>query len=317
MNKLIAAILALLPLVAFVSSAASGGALAADWQAWAADQFLPLLLLTAIGFVLFGTLATLGSAIVARENQLARERGEPSVNAWQVIRRRLYNPVPMTAERDALLDHDYDGIKELDNSLPPWWLYTFYASIGFGVAYMALFWLTDNALRMRPAYEREMAEAREAVEAYLATQANLVDETTAELLTDVAALSRGEETFQLYCAACHAADGGGGVGPNLTDAYWLHGDGSLREVFATVKHGVPEKGMIAWKSQLSAAQIHEVASFVTTLAGSTPAAPKDPQGQLVESPTAEPDALEGGLSDASAPEGRENFPPEPTEPSER
>jgi cytochrome c oxidase cbb3-type subunit 3 len=92
----------------------------------------------------------------------------------------------------------------------------------------------------------------------------------------------------MYCVACHAADGGGGVGPNLTDEYWIHGDGTIQPIFATVKHGVPEKGMIAWKTQLSASQIHEVSSFITTLRGNTPAEPKEPQGELVQMDSPEP-----------------------------
>lgn len=283
MTKLTAALLASLPIVTFVSMAYSAGDLSAEggWGAWAEAQMLPLLLLAGVSAVLFGALASVGSMQRAQERREALLRGETPRTAWAVFWRKLYSPLPLAAEKDALLDHDYDGIRELDNSLPPWWLYTFYGSIAFAVVYMGAFVSGAPALRSGEEYAAEMAAAEAEVAAYLATQADLVDETNAELLTDLAAVARGGETFATYCAACHAADGGGGVGPNLTDGYWIHGGGDVRGVFATVKYGVPEKGMIAWKSQLTASQIHEVASFVTTLAGTVPAEPKAPQGALV------------------------------------
>lgn len=281
MNKIMAFLLSLTPLVAFIAMAYSSGQVD-TFGDWAGENMLPLTLIVAVCAVLFGALASVFSLINAQNNRIAVAEGRIIESTWtRLYHQYVYKPTPMTQERDIMLDHDYDGIRELDNSMPPWWLYSFYAAIAFSVVYMGIFVSSDTALRQIPEYKAEMAAAQIAVEEYLATQADLVDETNAELLTDAAALARGEETYTTYCVACHAADGGGGVGPNLTDNYWIHGDGTIRPIFTTVKHGVPEKGMIAWKAQLSASQIHEVSSFVATLQGNTPAAPKEPQGDLI------------------------------------
>ena len=133
----------------------------------------------------------------------------------------------------------------------------------------------------------ENAEAEAAKEEYLKTAANLVDESNVEALTDESRIAAGADIFAKNCAVCHAADGGGGVGPNLTDAYWIHGN-DIKDVFKTVKYGVPAKGMIAWKDQLGAADIQDVASYILSLEGTTPANPKEPQGELMskEAPAA-------------------------------
>lgn len=297
MNKLMAFLLSCTPLAAFISMAYSQGQVE-TFSSWAAENVVPLTLIVAICAVLYGALASVFSLIRAQNIRLAEAKGQQLESTWtRLFHQYVYQPTPMSQERDILLDHDYDGIHELDNSLPPWWLYTFYAAIAFAVVYMGVFVSSDSSLRQIPAYNAEMAAAKIAVEDYIANQADLVDETTAELLVDAAALARGKETYDMYCVACHAADGGGGVGPNLTDDYWLHGNGTIKPIFATVKHGVPEKGMIAWKTQLSASKIHEVASYITTLRGNTPAEPKEPQGELVSVQSPEPGSSLGTSED--------------------
>ena len=269
------------PLVAYVSIAHSQGQVD-TWKTWGEDNIVALTMLVAVGAVFFGVLSTVFSMIKYQQIREAQAQGIEVESTWtRLYHQYIYRPTPLSAERDIMLDHDYDGIRELDNSLPPWWLYSFYASIVFGILYMGVFISSTTSFRAIPEYDAEMAEAKIAVEEYLSMQADLVDETNAILLTDAAALARGQETFATYCVACHAADGGGGVGPNFTDKYWIHGDGTIQPIFATIKHGVPEKGMIAWKNQLSASEIHEVASYITTLAGTTPSEPKEPQGVLI------------------------------------
>ena len=135
-----------------------------------------------------------------------------------------------------------------------------------------------------------MEAAEEAKAQFMATQENVVDESNVELLTDAGALGSGGKTFKLYCAPCHADHGGsspGGVGPNLTDAYWIHG-GSTTDIFKTIKYGVPEKGMVSWQAQLNPTQIQEVTSYIVSLAGSNPANAKEPQGDLYEAETEAP-----------------------------
>jgi cytochrome c oxidase cbb3-type subunit 3 len=125
----------------------------------------------------------------------------------------------------------------------------------------------------------EMAEAEDDVKAFLATQKNTIDESNVTLLADADALSNGNILYQSKCAVCHGKEGEGGIGPNLTDEYWIHG-GSMSDIFKTIKNGVPEMGMIAWKNDLRARDMQEVASYIKTLVGTTPANPKDPQGEI-------------------------------------
>lgn len=185
---------------------------------------------------------------------------------------------PIDKEADILLDHDYDGIHELDNNLPPWWLYGFYLSILFAIGYMGYFHMGSGPSSAEE-FEENMAAAQEQVDAYLATAANLVDESNVVFVEVQSRLDAGKKIFDANCVACHLADGGGLVGPNLTDEYWIHG-GGIVNVFTTIKYGVPAKGMISWKDQLSPSQMQDVASYILTLQGTTPASPKEPEGEI-------------------------------------
>lgn len=203
----------------------------------------------------------------------------PSV--WARIWQSLNAHASIEKERDILLDHAYDGIQELDNRLPPWWLYGFYVSIVAGVIYLFNFHIFGYSPLMDEAYEIEMAEAQAATEAYLASLALNVDERTVEYVLEDSRLSSGAGLFNKHCKACHAADGGGGVGPNLTDDYWLHG-GQISDLFTTIKYGIPAKGMKSWKADLTPTEIQNVATYILSLNGTTPAAPKDAQGEFEE-----------------------------------
>ncbi len=185
-------------------------------------------------------------------------------------------------ESDLMLDHDYDGIKELDNNLPTWWIYGFYLSIVFAIVYLGHYHVFNTGDLMIAEYENELVNAQELLEKKQATGAIvLIDESNVELLTDAASLDKGSKLYKSMCAACHANEGQGLVGPNLTDNYWVHG-GEFSEVFSTIKYGVPEKGMIAWKSQLSPTQIQNVSSYIMSLKGTNPPNAKAPEGVLVE-----------------------------------
>lgn len=215
------------------------------------------------------------------------ETKQPKESMWSRLYRRMTDVVPVEKEQDIMLDHNYDGIKELDNSLPPWWVAMFYITIAFAVVYMSYYHFTDSGASSTEEYEMEMERADKAVAAYLATQANLVDETNAEILSDEQSIASGKTVYDANCAACHGMLGEGGVGPNMTDNYWIHG-GDIKDVFRTVKYGVPEKGMIAWKAQLNAKDIHQVSSYILTLQGTNPPNAKEPQGDLYE-PAADAD----------------------------
>lgn len=186
---------------------------------------------------------------------------------------------PMATEKDLLLDHNYDGITELDNHLPPWWKNLFYVTIGFSAVYLFAYNFTGTWESQEQEYRTELALAEEQKAIYEKTQANSISEKTAKFLTDAATLKEGEDIYVSKCVACHAADGGGGVGPNLTDNYWMHGN-KVGDVFKTVKEGVPGKGMVAWAGTLNPKQIQSVSSYILSMKGKAPAQPKAPQGQL-------------------------------------
>ncbi len=273
----------------------------------------------------------------------------------------------MSKPKDVLMDHDYDGIKELDNDLPPWWLYLFYFSIAFAIVYMLYFHVFHTGDTPIAKYEREMNPSTAQVESrkishglisnyhspfynpkgdvtpkirkqfseYIGPDikfAELVQEAmrradgenleklkstfpdlyeqlvsssgpitakekaepTAKVqevkkaavkelapLTDEASISKGKQIFSQNCVACHGKLGEGGIGPNLTDEYWLHGAG-MSNIVHTIKVGVPAKGMISWKAVLKQDQIMQVASYVITLYGTNPPKAKKPQGEKVD-----------------------------------
>jgi len=187
--------------------------------------------------------------------------------------------LPMEQESDIVLDHDYDGIKELDNSLPPWWLYGFYLSIVVAIGYLYVYHYSDIGLSQQEEYEVAMKRGEDQKAAFAAMQSNSIDEKNLAILTDADAMAVGQRIYIASCAACHGTEGQGGVGPNLTDDYWLHG-GDISDVYMTIKNGVPEKGMIAWKTQLQPSTIIKIASYIKTLRGTNPPNPKAKQGDL-------------------------------------
>ncbi|MFV0540692.1 MAG: cbb3-type cytochrome c oxidase N-terminal domain-containing protein [Aestuariibaculum sp.] len=195
--------------------------------------------------------------------------------------KKLLDSKPLEKEGEIVLDHSYDGIRELDNNLPPWWLYSFYISIIFSVVYLLKYHVFEGQ-NQYDELDIELAEAKMAVEEYKKTATDLVDVNSVTLLTDAANLSVGKSVFDTNCVACHMADGGGGIGPNLTDKYWILG-GDIKSVFKTVSEGGRSgKGMIAWKQMLKPKEIAQVSSYLLSFQGTTPANPKDPEGDLVE-----------------------------------
>jgi cytochrome c oxidase cbb3-type subunit 3 len=176
-------------------------------------------------------------------------------------------------------DHEYDGIRELDNDLPPWWKWLFYLTIVFAIVYLIrLFVFQADDLIQLSEYDRAMANA-----ASLTPAPSQSATFELKVLTDPASIANGKAIFDKICSVCHLADGGGLVGPNMTDDYWIHGN-SIQDLFNTVTNGVLEKGMISYKDQFSPQQRLEVISYIITLHGTKPANPKAPQGTLIEWP---------------------------------
>ncbi len=194
-------------------------------------------------------------------------------------------PAPTDSpSQDHLLDHEYDGIQEYDNPLPRWWVLLFWATILFSPLYIVFYHFGPGELEI-DRYDAAMVSFYDQQATELLAMGEVSDQLLAGLQGDAAMMKGAKKVFQNKCAACHGMLGEGGIGPNLTDPYWLHG-GRLEQVYTVVSEGVPSKGMLSWKRQLRPAELLAVSSFVGTLAGSEPPNPKAPQGTLYEAPPA-------------------------------
>ncbi|MFH7015119.1 cbb3-type cytochrome c oxidase N-terminal domain-containing protein [Flavobacterium sp. FlaQc-47] len=232
--------------------------------------------MSAVNRVMYQLMTPEEKAKLAYENSLSLQE-----STWyKELMQKLTKTQPIENEGDLLMDHDYDGIKELDNNLPPWWVYLFYMGIIFGVIYFAryeVFGGDDQETELK----MEMAQAKVDVEEYLKTAPDLMDEKSVVLLTDATDLAAGKEIFTTNCAACHRADAGGQIGPNLTDDHWILG-GGIKNVFHTITNGGRDgKGMVSWKTNgLKPKEIQKVASYILSLQGSNPKEPKAPEGEI-------------------------------------
>jgi cytochrome c oxidase cbb3-type subunit III len=207
---------------------------------------------------------------------------EKKVRQWEFHLPHIFDninaSVAIEKEKDILLDHNYDGIRELDNSLPPWWKYSFYLSIIWAIMYLSYYYIGGGPSQIDE-YEAEVLQAKIEVEDYNKKNALNVDENNV-LLADASGILDGQDIYKTNCAACHGSAGEGLVGPNLTDDYWMHG-GTLNEVFKSVKYGWPAKGMKSWQSDLSAVQIRNVVGYIHSLHGTNPPNAKAPQGDAI------------------------------------
>jgi cytochrome c oxidase cbb3-type subunit III len=188
---------------------------------------------------------------------------------------------PVSEEADLDLGHDYDGIRELNNRLPPWWLYGFYLTIIFAGIYLWRYHVSHTAPSSKEEYERSVAKAEARIQEYMKKKGDAVDENTVKLLTSTDDIAAGKAIFTdpSKCVACHGVEGGGNaIGPNLTDDYWIYG-GNIKDLFKTIKYGA-KNGMKSWKDDLSPKQMAQVASYIKTLRGTKPANAREPQGEL-------------------------------------
>jgi len=181
-------------------------------------------------------------------------------------------------EHDKVREHSFDGIQEYDNDLPRWWVWLFIITVIFAVIYPFIYHTGEPKLASQT-IDAEMA-ALNAAAAKAAEASGPSVEGLVKLASDSGALKVGQEVFTTRCMACHGDKGQGIVGPNLTDDYWIHG-AKITDIHHVVMNGVLEKGMLAWKGQLTPEQIDAVTAFVWTLHGTNPANPKAPQGELI------------------------------------
>ncbi len=243
-------------------------------------MFVVALLVIAVALYMVQVLRHMArNAAVERAEKLGIEyKEEPGL--WTKFDRWVTDSVPVEKEATVMLDHNYDGIRELDNHLPPWWKWLLYGSIAWSVFYMIAYHVTNSLPLSIQEYDNEVAFAEEQIKKLQAANPGVkIDETTVVFTTEAAALIDGKQTFNSICASCHRVDGGGDIGPNLTDPYWVHG-GSIQDVFRIVRDGVPNTNMVAWGGALSPEKIQNVSSYLLTMQGTNPPNGKAPEGDL-------------------------------------
>lgn len=193
-----------------------------------------------------------------------------------VLGEKLTGLKPIETEKSLLIDEDYDGIQELDNNVPPWFNILFYGTVVIAVIYLINYHVLHIGKLPFQEYADEIYAAELQRNELIRTGA-FINETSVELLTDAESMKSGKQIFSTNCVPCHGENAGGTVGPNLTDEYWIHG-GGIKNVFKTVKYGVPAKGMIAWQTQFNPKMMQQVSSYVLSLQGTKPLNGKPPEG---------------------------------------
>ena len=203
-----------------------------------------------------------------------------NMSFWQKFIKSVTKANELGKEEDVMLDHDYDGIKELDNVLPPWWVWGFYITIAISIFYYIAIYIL-GWYGQEDEYRAELKAHEEKVAAYKEAHPELFKTENLTAYTDAESLAKGKELFATKtCTACHLNDGGGSIGPNLTDDYWILG-GGFQNVFNTItKGGRPGKGMVAWEATISQEDRRLLASYVLSLRGTKPAVPKAKEGDL-------------------------------------
>ena len=201
----------------------------------------------------------------------ALEKTGPSI--WT----KLLSLRPISEEKNMMLEHEFDGITELDNPTPAWFNIIFYGTIIFALIYLLNYHVFKWSPLQDEEYAIEMKTAEAEKRAFLAKSGNLIDENTVKADAGAGIVAAGKAVYMQNCIACHGPQGEGTIGPNMTDEYWIHG-GTINAIFKTIKYGVPEKGMISWEKTLTPKQTSDVSNFILSLQGTNPPNPKAPQG---------------------------------------
>lgn len=237
------------------------------WLFLLVDLVLLIIVLVQLS-VLSGLVNTIKGQMAEEGEYIAVETG------FDRFWKGLTNAAPIEREAEVMTDHEYDGIKELDNVLPPWWLWLFYLSIVFAVVYFGYYEIYKSTDMSIDEYQAEMVIAEEQAAAIGVNVNNVA------IMEDESSLANGQKVFESNCASCHLNDGGGSIGPNLTDDYWKNG-GSVQEVFTTIEDGITGTAMVSWKALISPNDRQDVTSYILVkLVGSTPANPKAAEGEL-------------------------------------
>lgn len=245
-----------------------------DYSYWLMIAFL---VATVVGFVYAAIKVT--------------KRTQENTKETSSLDKVLYNAVAIDDEESIMLHHEYDGIKELDNHLPPWWLWLFYLNIIFAVVYLMYYNVTGIGATQLEEYEAELIYAENFKADLEKRMASEFNENDVKFLQEEDKIAAGKDLYNTNCVVCHRADMGGGIGPNLVDDYWLHG-GSPTEIYLVIKNGVLDKGMLAWKDQMTPYQMQNIMSYILTLQGSNPENAKEPQGEKYSGESVDASELE-------------------------
>ncbi len=232
----------------------------------------------AMVFILVASLFVLFFILSAPKYEYSKQRRKQKYSFLAKISKVLNRGVPVEQEKDIMMDHEYDGIHELNNTVPPWFNMLFYGTIIIAAIYLIDYHVLGSGNVMVDEYVEEIRIANEKREELIRTGA-FINENNVTQLMDAAELEKGKQVFNVSCTQCHGMDAGGTVGPNLTDKHWIHG-GGIKNVFATIVNGVPAKGMISWKTSLTPKQIQQVASYILSLQGTNPPTGKPPEGNI-------------------------------------
>ncbi len=248
-------------------------------QPWLLVETSDLYALVALNIMLLGVLLYLrrlfnGFVGMVTENVVIES--EPAV--LNKVSKILTDVVPIEEEETIMLHHEYDGIRELDNNLPPWWVWMFYATIVFAVVYIFNYHILGTSDLQIVAYNKEVVQAELEKEAYRKAMAMNIDETNAVEMTEASDLSTGKELFKTNCVTCHAAKGEGYIGPNLTDNAWIYGY-DISTIYKTIRVGSPNGKMPEHESKMNPIEIQQVASFVMSMPD---AKGSEPLGDIIQ-----------------------------------
>ncbi|MFY0643977.1 MAG: c-type cytochrome [Bacteroidia bacterium] len=217
---------------------------------------------------------------------------------------KLFQLKPIGTDKSVEMDHEYDGIRELDNPPPPWFMFLFYGTIIFAVIYFVRFSVTGAGPTQEEEYIAEMTASEEKQEAALEELDLAIDESNVTYLEDAESISAGEGIYVANCKICHDEGGKGNSGPNLADEYWKNG-GGINNVFKTIKYGVPDKGMISWEKMLNPQMIQQVSSYILSLQGTNPEGGLPPEGELWVEPVEDVEQAEDAGEEEVAEEAAE------------
>ncbi len=262
-----------------VAAASDGVTMMFDMEA---TVFWMLLGVIMFEFIVLLVLCYILYTFLVRKGLIKAFTAETALPKWMQWNAMMGNDIPLEKDAELLTDHDYDGIQELDNGMPPFLKYMFVATILFAVYYVVDYHVIKASPLQLAEYERQLEKGEADKLEYLKKAGASVDENSVTLLEDASMLDVGARIYTTNCIACHGDKGQGGVGPNLTDNYWIHG-GDVKSVFKSIKYGIPEKGMRAWQSEIKPGDMQAVSSYILkNLTGTNVAGGKEPQGDLYD-----------------------------------